>query len=174
MVPDPMNGELDMSSNCRFTNVAFGAVEDVCAFISLLENEHEKLGFDVSCARSQLNGCHYAVISYNIPEGWDSPFLDEVISRFPKLRFLLSRNSERRHYLTEVVQQRHQPYGFRLCLSDHTTPQTMGDFPGDQNPILVLDDFHDEVLRDQDVRHALTLLGYPVETLVGCSVSELP
>jgi len=173
MVPDPMNGEIDMSFECQFRNVAFGAVEDISGLLSLVEEEHEKLGFSVSSTRAQWNGCHYAVISHSTPERWAFPLWDEAIPKFPKLRFLLSKNSERRHYLTEVVQQRHQPYGFCLCLRDYTTPQTLGEFPSDRNPISVLEDFHDEVLRDQDLRHALNLLGYPVEMLVGCSVSAI-
>lgn len=154
--------------------VAFGSVENVCLFTSLLEDFFHEHNFDGTIVRSQWNGCHYVKISESVPELIEKKFWDHLIPQYPELRFLLCRTSEQDNRSTQIVRHRHEPHGFNLCLQDHTIAQTLGYFPSDQNPILVLEDFHDEVLRDQDLRHALTLLGYPVEMLVGCSVSGVP
>jgi len=163
-----------MSYNCICHTIAFGGAEDVSRFASMAGDVIEELGFGGHVAQSQQNGCHYAKFSKNVLEGTDFEFWDRIIPQFQKLRFLLSRTSERDWYLTGIVRHRHEQHGFNLCLQDHTTQQTIGEFPSDKNPISVLEDFRDEVLRDRDLRHALNLLGYPVEMLVECSVSELP
>lgn len=162
-----------MSYDCDCRTVAFGAVEDVCEFASSVMDLGEKFGFGGAVTRAQWNGIHYVTVSHKAPEEQECQFWDRIIPQFPKLRFLLSRVSERDDYLNEVIRHRHDPFGFYRCLSDHTTSQTMGNFPSDRNPISVLDDFRDEVLKDDGLSHALNLLGYPKEMLVGCSVSTL-
>lgn len=161
-----------MSYCCYCCTIAFGDVRDVCEFVSRTMNLNEEIGVVTSIARSQWNGCHYAIVSHKVPEGRECHFWDRIIPQFPQIRFLLSRTSERDGYLTEVVRHRHSSYGFNSCLLDHTTSQTLGEFPSDRNPISVLDDFHDEVLRDGKLSHACGLLGYPVEMLVGCGNAE--
>jgi hypothetical protein len=160
-----------MSYDNNYCTVAFGNIEQICEFVALAIDWRNDLGDCGTVTRLQWSGCHYAIVSNKAPEGREFEFWDQMIPQFPKLRFLLSRVSERDGYLINIVRHRHDPFGFNSCLLDHTTKQTMGQFPSDKNPILVLDDFHDELLEDQRLRHALTLLGYPIEMLVGCSVS---
>jgi hypothetical protein len=160
-----------MSYDCDCRTVAFGSIDDICGFYSLVKDCDEEFGVG-AISRTQWNGFHYATVSRNSPERWEFQFWDTVIPQFPKLRFLLSRTSERDGYSKKIVRHRHDPYGFNCCLSDFTTPQIMGNFPSDRNPISVLDDFHHEILRDVALCYALNLLGYSKEMLVGCDVSH--
>ena len=160
-----------MSYDCYCSTIAFGTPESITKF--LLESRELTIELNVGAhiTSTQLDEAHYGIVSHQGSLGRDTEFWDRIIPQFPKLRFLLSRTSEQAHFLTKVVRHRHDPYGFNPCLLDHSTPQALGKFPSTENPISVLDEFYDEALRDASLRHALMLMGYPLEALVGCSVS---
>lgn len=161
-----------MSYECDYLNIVFGNADDINRFVFLMINSKDYSDLDVIMVSHQWNGIHYSTFNIKAPERWEFQIWDELIPQFPKLRFLLSRISERDGYLNQVVRHRHEPYGFNCCLHDYTTPQAIGDFPVNSNPISVLDDFLYEVLEDEGLCHAMKLLGYPKEALLECDIIE--
>jgi hypothetical protein len=164
---------LNMSYDFYCSTIAFGSPKCVRKFLVVARDLTIDLDVGAHIISTQLDEAHYGIVQHQGSLGRDTEFWDRIIPQFPKLRFLLSRTSEQAHFLTKVVRHRHDPYGFNSCLLDHSTPQALDEFPSTENPISVLDEFYDEALRDASLRHALTLLGYPIEMLVGCSVSAI-
>lgn len=161
-----------MSYEYDHLNIAFGNVGDISRFVSIVINSKDYSDLDGVIICRQWNGIHYATFNIKAPERWEFQIWDELIPQFPKLRFLMSRISDRDSYLNQFVRHRHEPYGFNCCLLDYTTPKATSDFPVNSNPISVIDDFLYEILEDAELCHAMDLLGYPKETLIECGIRD--
>ena len=157
-----------MSTAAAHTTIAFGDVKDIARIVTAASDAAKLSQQPLLIGRTQWDGCFYALFEQRIPERFEFDFWDLTIPQFPNLRFLLSKTSEGTLYQTQVVRHRHTPFGFNVCLLDCTAPQSIGEFPQDQNPISIIKDFYEEVLKDSELRFALKLIGYPHEMLVGC------
>lgn len=158
-----------MSTDATYKTIAFGSLGEIIQLSSIVLGAIHLSDLPLSIDRTQCNGRLYLTFEQRVPERFEFDFWDRIIPQFPNLRFLQSKKSEGEWYRTQVVRHRHTPFGYNLCLIDCRIPQSIGIFPQNENPISILRDFHEDVLRDSDLRFALNLLGYPHQVLVGCT-----